>query len=394
MQAEPLMNGRVRDAVIVGGGPIGCAAAIALSNSGLDVIVLEAHGDDQRAPDARTLALSWNSRLILERLHAWSASLPATPIETIHVSHRGRFGRAELNASDVRLPALGYVLRHADVHRALRERVRETPVEYRDGFAVADVDISADAAEISGTTSRGKQSIKARLVIVADGGASLTKSVSIEIRDHDYEQSAIVGLVRSDRPHRQRAYERFTPAGPIALLPSADEFAFVWSCKPELAPSLLTMDDGLFLRELQISFGDRAGRFVGLRQRAMFPLVLRVMRERASARLMLLGNAAQSLHPIAGQGFNLGLRDVWDLAEVIRSRNGQEIGNQTMTTQYRRQRQLDRAGGIALTDTLAKLFSTDFAPLAFGRGVGLALLDALPAAKRGIMHHMIFGVGN
>ena len=318
------MNGRVRDAIIVGGGPIGCAAAIALTDAGLDVVVLEAHAGDQRAPDARTLALSWNSRLVLERLHVWSACLPATSIETIHVSHRGRFGRAELKAADIHLPALGYVLRHADVHRALRERVLETAVEYRDGFAVANIDIGDDAAEISGTTSSGKQSVQARLVVVADGGASLTKSVSIEIRDHDYKQAAVVGLVRSDRPHRHRAYERFTPAGPIALLPSADEFAFVWSCKPELAPLLLSMDDDLFLKKLQLSFGDRAGRFVSLRQRATFPLVLRVMQERATARLVLLGNAAQSLHPIAGQGFNLGLRDVWDLAEVIRSKQGRD----------------------------------------------------------------------
>jgi 2-octaprenyl-6-methoxyphenol hydroxylase len=388
------MDGRVCDAVIVGGGPIGCAAAIALTDAGLDVVVLEANADDQRAPDARTLALSWNSLLVLQRLHAWSANLTATSIESIHVSHRGKFGRAELNAADVRLPALGYVLRHADVHQALRERLLETAVEYHDGFAVTNIEIGDDTAEVSGTTTGGQQSVSARLVVVADGGASLTKSVSIEIRDHDYEQAAVVGLVHSDRPHRQRAYERFTPTGPIALLPSADEFAFVWSCNPELAPSLLTMDDESFLNKLQLSFGDRAGRFVGLRQRAMFPLVLRVMRERANARLILLGNAAQSLHPIAGQGFNLGLRDVWDLAEVIRSGSAEDLGSRIMTARYRRQRRIDRAGGIAVTDSLARLFSTDFAPLAFGRGVGLTLLDTLPPVKREIMHHMIFGVGN
>ncbi len=388
------MNGQVRDAIIVGGGPIGCAAAIALYDAGMDVVVLEAHADDQRAPDSRTLALSWNSRLVLERLHAWSACLPATSIETIHVSHRGRFGRAELKAADLQLPALGYVLRHADVHRALRERVRDNHIEYRDGFAVADIDTSDGAAEISGSTSGGRQSVQARLVVVADGGASLTKSSSIEIRDHDYKQAAIVGLIRSDRSHRHCAYERFTPEGPIALLPFEEEFAFVWSCKPEQAPSLLALDDGLFLHQLQLAFGDRAGRFVGLRQRASFPLALRVMHERPSARLVLLGNAAQTLHPIAGQGFNLGLRDVWDLAEVVRSQSAEEIGSRSMTSRYRRQRRVDRAGGIALTDALARLFSNDFAPLALGRGLGLAFLDALPPVKRGLMRHMIFGVGN
>ena len=388
------MNGQVRDAIIVGGGPIGCAAAIALYDAGMNVVVLEAHADDQRAPDSRTLALSWNSRLVLERLHAWSACLPATSIETIHVSHRGRFGRAELKAADLQLPALGYVLRHADVHRALRERVRDNHIEYRDGFAVADIDTGDGAAEISGSTSGGRQSVQARLVVVADGGASLTKSSSIEIRDHDYKQAAIVGLIRSDRSHRHCAYERFTPEGPIALLPFEEEFAFVWSCKPEQAPSLLALDDGLFLHQLQLAFGDRAGRFVGLRQRASFPLALRVMHERPSARLVLLGNAAQTLHPIAGQGFNLGLRDVWDLAEVVRSQSAEQIGSRSMTSRYRRQRRVDRAGGIALTDALARLFSNDFAPLALGRGLGLAFLDALPPVKRGIMRHMIFGVGN
>jgi 2-octaprenyl-6-methoxyphenol hydroxylase len=388
------MNGQVRDAVIVGGGPIGCAAAIALSDAGLDVAVLEAHADDQRAPDSRTLALSWNSRLVLERLHAWSACVPATSIETIHVSHRGRFGRAELKATDLHLPALGYVLRHADVHRALRERVRNSQIEYRDGFAVADIQIGADAAEISGNTSSGTQSIEARLVVVADGGASLAESSSIGISNHNYEQAAVVGLVRPDHSHRHCAYERFTPEGPIALLPFEQEFAFVWSCKPEQAPSLLAMEDGLFLTRLQQAFGDRAGRFVSLRQRASFPLVLRVMRERASARLVLLGNASQTLHPIAGQGFNLGLRDVWDLADVIRSSSTDEIGSRSMTTRYRKQRRIDRAGGIAVTDALARLFSTDFAPLALGRGIGLACLDALPPVKRGLMRHMIFGVGN
>ena len=154
------MTGQVRDAAIVGGGPIGCAAAIALAGAGLSVVILEALADENRAPDRRTLALSWNSRLILERLCAWSASLHATSIKTIHVSQRGRFGRAELEAADLDLPALGYVLRQAHVHRALRDCVRNTAVEYRSGFTVSDMEIGNDAVDISGNTSTGTQTIR------------------------------------------------------------------------------------------------------------------------------------------------------------------------------------------------------------------------------------------
>ncbi len=388
------MNGRVRDAIIVGGGPIGCAAAIALNNAGLDVIVVDAQADEQRAPDSRTLALSWNSRLVLERLGVWSACFPATSIDAIHVSHRGRFGRAELKASDLQLPALGYVLRQADVHRALRERVRDTQIDYRDAYSVSDITTDAATVEVSGNTPSGRQRIRARLVVVADGGASLAKSSATKSRDHDYGQVAVVGLLRSEHPHRHRAYERFTPAGPIALLPLENEFAFVWSCKPGRVPALLAADDDSFLKQLQIAFGDRAGHFIGVRQRASFPLVLRVSREQEDARLVLLGNAAQTLHPIAGQGFNLGLRDTWDLAEVVRSRRADEIGSESLSRRYLEKRYVDRTGGIALTDALARLFSNDVALFAFARGAGLILVDALPAVKRGLMHQMIFGVGN
>lgn len=381
------------DAVIVGGGPIGCAAAIALSNTGMNVVVLESLAIDQRPNDSRTLALSWNSRLVLERLEAWPACPGTTPIKTIHVSHRGRFGRAELSAVDAGLPALGYVLGQKDVHQALRNRVDSCQIEYRNGFLVSNICTDDAVATVSGIADNVERLIQAKLVVVADGGSQLTKSLSKVIHQHDYGQSAVVGLVQPDCAHEFRAYERFTPSGPIALLPFENEFALVWTCKPAQVPSLLDAADGKFLDQLQVAFGDRAGRFIGVRERASFPLMLRVARERSSERLVLLGNAAQTLHPIAGQGFNLGLRDTWDLAETVHSHTPEQIGNHAMTASFHNLRRADRVGGIVITDMLAKLFSNDLGPLSIGRGFALALLDALPPIKRGLMLSMIFGLG-
>ena len=388
------MSERVHDVVVVGGGPVGCAAACAMADAGLDVTVLEANAETRRAPDSRTLALSWNSRLILQRLGVWTDDLPATAINTIHVSHRGHFGRACLNAADLRLPALGYVLRFSDVHEALRTQARGRQIDYRSGFKVSAVRPGSPISEVAGTSAAGEESLQARLVVVADGGASLSQSPTQRIRDHDYGQVAVVGLVRSDRFHLNCAYERFTGTGPIALLPCDEEFAFVWTCVPERADELLSLDDADFVNELRSAFGDRAGRFTGTRLRSSFPLVLRVVPQPKEAGVVLLGNASQTLHPIAGQGFNLGLRDAWDLADVVRTAPVDTLGSATLTSQFRKQRRTDRFAAITFTHSLAKLFSNDFAPLAIGRGIGLAMLDTLPPLKRDLMRRMIFGTAS
>jgi 2-octaprenyl-6-methoxyphenol hydroxylase len=388
------MSERIHDAVVVGGGPVGCAAACAMADAGLDVAVLEANADTRKAPDSRTLALSWNSRLILQRLGVWSDDLPATAINTIHVSHRGHFGRACLNAADLRLPALGYVLRFSDVHEALRTKARRLQIDYRSGFKVGAVRTGSPLSEVSGTSAAGDESLQARLVVVADGGASLSQSPTQRIRDHDYRQVAVVGLVRSDRLHLNCAYERFTATGPIALLPCDEEFAFVWTCVPKHADELLSLNDSDFVNQLRSAFGDRAGRFIGTRLRSSFPLILRVVRQPKEASVVLLGNASQTLHPIAGQGFNLGLRDAWDLADVIRAAPVDTLGSAAVTSQFLKQRRTDRFGAITLTHSLAKLFSNDFTPLAIGRGIALAMLDTLPPLKRDLMRRMIFGTAS
>lgn len=385
------MSAAVHDAVIVGGGPIGCGAAIALSDAGLDVVVLEASTDAQRAPDSRTLALSWNSHLIMQRLGAWPDHLPATAIKAIHVSHRGHFGRAVLEASDLGLPALGYVLRFSDTHDALREATRARRITFHHGFKVTDVHAGSPVSEVRGRTAQVEQSVQARLVVIADGGAALARQSAQRVRQHDYGQVAVVGLVRPDRPHHNCAYERFTAAGPIALLPFAQEFAFVWTCDPHHGEDLLSLDDAAFLARFRVAFGDRAGSFIDTRLRSAFPLVLRVVQQRPQAGVVLLGNASQTLHPIAGQGFNLGLRDAWELGELIDEARGESLGTIAMTSRFRDQRRSDRIGGIAFTHSLARLFSNDFPPVAVGRGLGIALLDTCPPLKRALMRRMIFG---
>ena len=385
------MPALLHDVVIVGGGPIGCAAAIALSEAGLDVVVLEANSDRQRAPDSRTLALSWNSHLIMQRLGAWPAHLPATAIKTIHVSHRGHFGRAALHASDLGLPALGYVLRFSDTHDALREAAQARPITFHDGFKVTDVHASTPASEVCGNSAEGEQSVQARLVVIADGGAALAKQSAQRIRQHDYGQVAVVGLVRADKEHNNCAYERFTASGPIALLPCAQEFAFVWTCDPQCGEHLLSLNNAGFLARFRTAFGDRAGKFIDTRLRSTFPLVLRVVQQRFQAGIVLLGNASQTLHPIAGQGFNLGLRDAWDLAELVDTMPGDALGTIALTSRFRNQRRGDRFGGIAFTHGLASLFSNDFPPMAIGRSLGIVLLDSCPPIKRALMRRMIFG---
>lgn len=383
------MPAESHDIVVVGGGPIGCAFACALKDTGLDVMLLEAKHGRGRFEDTRTLALTWGSCLILQRLGIRDALDSATPIRSIHVSQRGRFGRTELRAEELKLPALGYVLRYADLHRALLDRALQSGAQIREGIMASDVfaDGNGVRVEISDVTTP----MRARLAVVADGGIELSAKAGARFRSVDYRQSAVVASVSTGKAHDHRAYERFTSEGPVALLPHGDTYALVWSCAPEQVPGLTALDDDAFLARLQLHFGDRAGRFDAVRNRASFPLSLRFASNPVLPRMVMLGNAAQALHPIAGQGFNLGLRDSWELADTIIHRRREDPGEDAVLAAYRRARTSDRFAGIALTDALTRIFSNDIGALAFARGVAMASLDILPPAKRFLMRRMIFG---
>jgi 2-octaprenyl-6-methoxyphenol hydroxylase len=374
------------DIVIAGGGPVGAALALALADGGLDMVVLEAREPAHAAADPRPLALSYGSRLILERLGVWGSLGSATPILQIHVSQLGGFGRVSMTAEEARLPALGYVVDYGRLHTALRGEVeRRMPGVLRQAN-VSAIRPDQDWAEFEYEADK-MNSVKARLAVVADGGAPERLA---QRKVSDYGQSAVVAVVKSEKPHGHIAYERFTAEGPVALLPSGADHALVWSMSSDLARSYATEDAAPFLQHLQRAFGMRLGRFSEVGARSSFPLVLK-HGGIAGPRTLYIGNASQTLHPVAGQGFNLGLRDAWELAEITRCAAPGTLGCADMIAAYRKRRRIDRAGAINFTDRLVRLFPNDLPPFRVARGLGLALLDTVTPAKDFLIRRMIFG---
>jgi 2-octaprenyl-6-methoxyphenol hydroxylase len=363
------------DVVIAGSGPVGCALALALKGS--HVSVARIAGDGTVAD--RPIALSYGSRLILERLDVWK-QIPCTQIDAIHVSQRHGFGRTVMRSEEIGLPALGYVTAYSELFALLASQTPSVP-----GILTGR---EPDEDGVTLRLSRGKENarVRTRLLVLADGGANRDAEHA-----RDYRQHAIVAEVTTERPHRGIAWERFTAEGPLALLPFRDRYAMVWSVRPESAAALLEFDESGFLGRLRDAFGGRLGSFDSVGARAAFPLSLRYGAISPAPRTLAVGNAAQSLHPVAGQGLNLGLRDAWELAEELLEVPENEIGRRRFLDRYSRRRRLDRYAGIGLTDFLARIFSNSLLPVAAARGAGLAMLDTLPPARRFLARRMIFG---
>lgn len=384
------------DIVIVGGGPVGSALALALRDSGLRIVLLEARAAG--GGDARPLALSYGSRLILERLGVWPAlAATATPIRNIHVSQRGGFGRVDLAASEAGFSELGYVVDYGRVAHSLAQAAAATSASCLTGARVTATH-SDDPARVNFEYEGEQRELTAALVVLADGGAA-GESITEVI---DYQQCAVTARVVSERPHNNTAYERFTAQGPLALLPdsknSGDKeaelegrgWALVWTTTPEHARQLCAMAPGVFLTELRAAFGGRAGDFTAVSGRVAYPLHRR-RAQAAADHIVLIGNAAQTLHPVAGQGFNLGLRDAWELGEQITGQSTDALGSGAWLSAYQSRRRLDRGAGIGFTHALVELFSNDLLPLRIFRGTGLALLGCMPPLKNFLVRRMTFG---
>ena len=376
------------DIVVVGGGPVGSALALGLDKAGFTVTLLEARAGGGAEDDARTLALSHGSRLILELLGVWPLAVPPTPILEIRVTQRAGFGCVELTAAESGVPALGYVVEYGALQRALTAALAHTNVRIETASTALAVEGDAQTVSVTvdqaGTTSR----LRARLAVVADGGASLKLSQS---KLHDYGQCALVCDVATGQPHRNRAFERFAEEGPLALLPNAQGWALVWTARPERAAELAALDEKTFCARLGDAFGGGLGAFMLRGRRQVFPLRLKVAARPVIPRCALIGNAAQTLHPVAGQGFNLGLRDAYEFTRLLAAQGADDPGQETRLNAFYAQRRFDRTATILFTDSLIRLFSKDIPLLAPARGLGLAALSLLPGAKKFVARRMIFG---
>jgi 2-octaprenyl-6-methoxyphenol hydroxylase len=374
------------DVAIVGGGPVGAAlAALAGSRS---VAVFEARAEP--STDARTLALSHASRELLEGAGAWPVE-GVTPITSIHVSQRGGPGRTVLEAAEQGLPALGYTVAFSRLEHALDAALDRAGVAVHRGARCRGIALDGDGASVSFEDGR---EVRARLLVLADGGANASRIPGIAFEEKDYAQVAVVAPLEGDRPHRGRAYERFTPRGPIALLPVGERYGLVWTASPHEAPDLLALEDATFLARLQEAFGDRAGRLLSVGARASFPLRLRRVNTPIALRTAIIGNAAQSMHPVAGQGLNLGLRDAAVLAEAIAATPRKQLGGAAMLAAYRDARRRDAGRGVVFTDALVSLFSDARGLPTIARGLAQAAQDLVPPARRLLARRMIYGAAS
>jgi 2-octaprenyl-6-methoxyphenol hydroxylase len=338
------MRAEETSVLVRGAGPVGCVAALALAQAGVRVSIV---GREAAAPAFRPIVLSYASRLILERLGVWAA-LSTSAIRTIHVSQAGSFGRTMFNAEDAGVPDLGYVLEYAALLRALQ----------------------AAAQALMGEAS-------ARCTVHAEGTA-------LDAEEKRYSQDALVATVRFSEPAGATAYERFTSEGPLALLPLGERYALVWSMRPERARELSAAPEAEFLAALAALAPARAGRPLAAEARTIHPLSLRFRRTTVQANEIYIGNAAQTLHPVAGQGLNLGLRDAWELAQIMR---GQDPADARVLQRFAASRRVDAAAAIRVTDFLARAFLKSNVL----SGIALTALDVLPAPRRFFARRMIYG---
>ena len=389
------------DILIAGKGPVGLALAHALSTLAEGSALKVVHIGDTPRGDDRPIALSWGSRLILERLGRWH-ELPLTAIHNIHVSQQQGFGRTLISASDHGIAALGYVVSHRD----LLSTLSHLPDTRHAHFVQSLPDVRMTSWTVEPDAVRvecGDGAVMAQLLVLADGGAPQAGYSELGRETvKAYGQSAIVCELETEKPHGNTAWERFSTNGPLALLPFRDRHALVWTSRTAGAERLLHLDDPNFLAAAQAAFGQRLGQFRHVGPRAAFALTLKHRHRDVQHRVIPIGNAAQTLHPVAGQGLNLGLRDAWELAELVadaqfpgvpdataQALNGP--GSAVFAHRYVRRRQLDRKALVRMTDGMISAFGVDLPFASSARGAALAFLDIVPPARRFLSRRMMFG---
>ncbi|MEO6748017.1 MAG: FAD-dependent monooxygenase, partial [Casimicrobiaceae bacterium] len=344
----------MRDVVIVGAGPVGATFALALARGGVDLQVVDARAEGTAPRGDRSLALSHGARLVFERLGVWAPLAgiagAVTPITAIDISQARGFGQARLCAAEVGLPALGYVVSYVALQRTLDAALQAAGVDVTWAQAVDQIDAAPTHASLRRTTIG--EPLHARLAVVADGSGENVAGIR-RVR-HAYGQVAVIADVARSTRQEGIAYERFTADGPVALLPKGDDFGLVWTMTPARADAVLALGDADFLHALAAHAGTRIGHVVRAGARRSFPLLLEYAKPAAVPHVAMLGNAAQTLHPVAGQGFNLGLRDAFELARIVVDTPRERIGEAPMIARYLARRRVDRNAGIAFTHGLTQ----------------------------------------
>jgi 2-octaprenyl-6-methoxyphenol hydroxylase len=371
------------DVLIGGAGPVGLALAAMLVRQGMPpqrIALIDARPLEQAAHDPRSLALSWGSRQLLEEIRAWPAG--ATPIREIHVSRRGHFGRTLMTADEFALPELGYVSRYGTLVQTLSAAASAAGVRMLRPMQIASREETAEGIAVllaDGRTLHGQVMVQAEGGLFADQpGKPLSR---------DYNQTAVISHVTVSAPITARAFERFTDEGPLALLPQDDGYALVWCLRPARAGQVAALPDDAFMDQLQQAFGQRLGRILSATPRISYPLGLNAGTAH-TARMVAIGNAAQTLHPVAGQGLNLGLRDAAVLARML------AVDASPLTVQhYAMKRRPDRDMTIRLTDMMASVFASapDGTFTQSLLGLSLGLMDGVRPLKRALAEQMVFG---
>ncbi|MGZ5007089.1 MAG: 2-octaprenyl-6-methoxyphenyl hydroxylase [Methylobacter sp.] len=383
------------DLLIAGGGLAGNCLALALNDTGLKIAIVEANTREQQHDSPagdRALALAAGTVKMLEALDIWQGiGHAATAIKDIHISDKGHFGKTRLSARKENVEALGYVITARNIETHVADLVEKSGIDLICPARLTGLMAGNDAVNIS--LKRGDESLNlsAKLLVGADGGnSSVRKLLEILQQSTDYGQTALVTTVKTALPHNNVAFERFTASGPLAMLPvDSNHCAVVWTRTGEDADTLMSGSETDFLAELQQCFGYRLGKLSLAAPRRAFPLSLIRAEKMTAARTVVIGNAVHQLHPVAGQGFNLGLRDVVQLAEMIvkqHEANG-DIGDAGLLSAYATARQKDHDRTIGFTNSVVRIFSNDWLALAAARNFGLAILDHIPSAKTLLARH-------
>ncbi|WP_410498089.1 FAD-dependent monooxygenase [Chitinibacter sp. S2-10] len=381
------------DILIVGGGPVGALLAQTLSASGHDVLLVEARTEVGKDP--RALALSHASQIKLQQAGLWHDTLLATPINKVHVSQAGTLGRTVLDAADLDLAELGCTVPYQTLAQSALDALKAGSTPLALGVKVTAIKQMAAFAYVkmeNGTeTGSSEHQLTCRLLILAEGGQLISQLPDIRQQVKSYEQHAVLAKLTPKHPHLGIAFERFADDGPLALLPNGMQYTLVWTQTPEQAAARLALNDEDFIAEIEQRFADRVTGFTAVAERASWPLSLKTLNSVVGQRVVLIGNAAQTLHPVAGQGLNLGLRDAETLAQVLAVTPKNQLGEAASLQRYRQLRARDAGLVTVFTDSLIHLFEAQSLPLKHARSMGLMAIDQLEWLRKGFAQRMVYG---